>query len=145
MKSAKTILACSILSLTLLVGIAFAQSAPATPSTQPSGTTTMRTGPLGVPVEESKGLAKGWSIKKDILDKAVYNEANEKIGTVEDIVVTPEKGVAYAVIGTGGFLGMAKHDVAIPVQQFKIMDKRIHLAGATKDALKNLPEFKYVD
>jgi len=31
-----------------------------------------------------------------------------------DIIITPEKAVSYAIIGTGGFLGLAKHDVAIP-------------------------------
>ena len=36
----------------------------------------------------------------------------------------------------GGFLGMGKHDVAIPVGQLKENQGKIVLAGATKDALK---------
>ena len=53
--------------------------------------------------------------------------------------------MSYAIIGAGGFLGMGKHDVAIPVGQFKEdKDKgRIVLAGATKDALKAMPKFEY--
>lgn len=102
-------------------------------------------GTLGVTTEEGKVLTKGWSIKKDILGKDVYNDANDKVGTVDDIIVTPEKATSYAIIGVGGFLGMGERDVAIPVNQFKMNNKRIVLPGATKDALKGLPEFKYKD
>jgi sporulation protein YlmC with PRC-barrel domain len=98
---------------------------------------------LGVSVEELKMVAVGWSAKKKILGKAVYNDKNEKIGTVDDLIITPEKSVSYAIIGAGGFLGMGKHDVAIPVGQFKEDKGKIVLAGGTKDALKAMPKFEY--
>jgi hypothetical protein len=41
------------------------------------------------------------------------------------------------------FLGLAKHDVAIPVSEFKLVDKKLVLPGATKGALKAIPEFQY--
>jgi sporulation protein YlmC with PRC-barrel domain len=105
---------------------------------QVAGSTT-----LGVSVEELKAVAIGWSAKKKILGKAVYNDKNEKIGTVDDLIITPDKSVSYAIIGAGGFLGMGKHDVAIPVGQFKEDKGKIVLAGATKDALKAMPKFEY--
>ena len=105
---------------------------------QVAGSTT-----VGVSVEELKVVAVGWSAKKKILGKAVYNDKNEKIGVVDDLIITPEKSVSYAIIGAGGFLGMGKHDVAIPVGQFKEDKGRIILAGATKDVLKALPKFEY--
>jgi sporulation protein YlmC with PRC-barrel domain len=105
---------------------------------QVAGSTTM-----GVTVEEMKVVALGWSAKKKIMGKAVYNDKNEKIGTVDDLIITPDKSVSYAIIGAGGFLGMGKHDVAIPVSQFKEDKGRIVLAGATKDALKAMPKFEY--
>jgi sporulation protein YlmC with PRC-barrel domain len=98
---------------------------------------------IGVSVEEMKVVAVGWSAKKKILGKAVYNDKNERIGTVDDLIITPDKSVSYAIIGAGGFLGMGKHDVAIPVGQFKEDKGRIVLAGATKDALKAMPKFEY--
>jgi hypothetical protein len=105
---------------------------------QVAGSTT-----LGVSVEELKAVAIGWSAKKKILGKAVYNDKNEKIGVVDDLIITPDKSVSYAIIGAGGFLGMGKHDVAIPVGQFKEDKGKIVLAGATKDALKAMPKFVY--
>jgi biopolymer transport protein ExbB len=62
---------------------------------------------------------------------------------VDDLIITPDKSVSYAIIGAGGFLGMGKHDVAIPVGQFKEDKGRFVLAGATKDALKAMPKFEY--
>jgi amphi-Trp domain-containing protein len=97
---------------------------------------------VGVSGEEAKNLAHAWSMKNDILGKDVYNEAREKVGAVEDLIVTPEDAVSYAIVGAGGFLGMAKHDVGIPVKQFKITDKHILLPGATKAAVKAMPSYK---
>ena len=98
---------------------------------------------IGVTVDEQKILAVGWSAKKQILDKAVYNSGGEKIGEVEDLIITPEKAVSYTIVGTGGFLGMAQHDVAIPVGQLKLDGDKLMLAGATKEGLKALPKFEY--
>ncbi len=127
----KHLIVAMTIALSLVVASAFAQTPVA--------------GTLGVTTEEGKVLTKGWSIKKDILGMDVYNDANDKVGTVDDIIVTPEKATSYAIIGVGGFLGMGERDVAIPVNQFKMNNKRIVLPGATKDALKGLPEFKYKD
>lgn len=128
----KSFIVAMTLSLTLIAGIALAQ----TPNV---------VGTIGITSDEIKLLAKGWSIKKDILSKDVYNDANEKVGVVEDIIVTPDKAMSYAIVSSGGFLGMAKHDVVIPVNQFKIKSARITLPGATKESVKAMPEFKYAD
>jgi hypothetical protein len=98
---------------------------------------------IGVAVEEMKAVALGWSAKKQILDKDVYNDSNEKVGEVEDLIVAPDKAVSYAIVGVGGFLGIDRHDVAIPAGQLKIEGGKLMLPGATKDALKALPKFEY--
>jgi hypothetical protein len=43
----------------------------------------------------------------------------------------------------GGFLGIGERRVAIPFQQIKLRNGALVLPGATRDALKGLPEFKY--
>jgi hypothetical protein len=101
------------------------------------------TSTIGVAVEELKAVALGWSAKKQILDKDVYNDSNEKVGKVEDMIVTPDKAVSYVIIGVGGFLGLDRHDVAIPAGQLKVAEGKLTLPGATKDTLKALPKFEY--
>ena len=105
---------------------------------QVAGSTT-----IGVTVEEQKSLVVGWSAKKHILGEAVYNSSDEKIGAVEDLIITPEKAVSYAIVGTGGFLGIDRHDVAIPIGQLKLQGDKLMLPGATKEGLKALPQFEY--
>jgi sporulation protein YlmC with PRC-barrel domain len=100
---------------------------------------------VGITTEELKVVMRGWSAKKQILGKAVYNEEKQKIGTVDDLIITPDKSVSYAIIGVGGFLGMGKHDVAISVNRFKVDKDRITLPGAAKDVLKAMPKFEYAN
>ena len=52
---------------------------------------------VGVTVEEQKVLAVGWSAKKPILGKAVHTSSDEKVGAVDDLIITPDKAVSYAV------------------------------------------------
>ena len=103
------------------------------------GTTTA----IAVPADELVVLAKGWSATKQIIGKDVYNDNNEKVGVVNDLIIAPDKAVSYAIIGAGGFLGMGKHDVAIRVNNFKLAEGNITLPGATKEALKAMPAFEY--
>ena len=117
---------------------AFVLISPTISHAQVAGST-----PLGVTVTELQAVVKGWSVKRTVLGQAVYNDKDEKVGSVDDIIITPDKAVSYAIVGTGGFLGLAKHDVAIPVSQFKLVDKKLVLPGATKEALKSIPEFQY--
>src|SRR5580693_9804135 len=98
---------------------------------------------LGVAVTELRDVTVGWSAKRQILGQSVYNDKGEAIGKADDIIIAPDKAVSYAIIGAGGFLGVGKHDVAIPVSQFSMHDGKIVLAGATKDSLKAMPEFDY--
>jgi sporulation protein YlmC with PRC-barrel domain len=94
-------------------------------------------------VEELKVVAVGWSVKKQILGKTVYNENKQKVGRIDDLIVAPDSAVSFAIIGAGGFVGVGRHDVAIPVQQIKIQDDKFVLPGATKEAIKALPKFEY--
>jgi sporulation protein YlmC with PRC-barrel domain len=98
---------------------------------------------IGATADELVTVAKGWSAKNQIMGKDVYNDQNEKVGVVSDLIIAPDKAVSYAIIGTGGFLGIDKHDVAIRVDQINMVEGKIILSGATKDAVKAMPVFQY--
>jgi hypothetical protein len=70
---------------------------------------------------------------------------DERVVSVDDIIVTTDKSVSYAIINAGGFLAAAKHNVAIPVFQFQLNRDKLVLPGATRDALKAAPEFDYAN
>ena len=100
---------------------------------------------LGVAYAELRDVATGWSVRRQVLGKTIYNDNGDAIGKVEDVIVAPDKAVSYAIIGAGGFLGMGRNDVAIPVTQIKQTDGRFIIAGATKEALKAMPPFEYAN
>jgi len=118
-----------------MLGNALAQQ-----QTPVAGTTTTV---VGVSADELVTVVKGWSAKKQVMGKDVYNDKNEKVGVVEDLIIAPDKAVSYAIIGAGGFLGMGKHDVAIRMNQFKLVEGKFTLPGATKEAVKAMPAFQY--
>ena len=105
---------------------------------QVAGSTT-----LGVAVAEAREVAIGWSARRTIVGHAVYNDQNEKVGNIDDIIITPGNSVSYVIVGAGGFVGLGRHDVAIPVSQIRLQNGKIVLPGATKDAVKSLPQFEY--
>ncbi len=98
---------------------------------------------VGVSVTEATQVAMGWSVKKSILGKTVYNDAGEKIGKVEDLIISPRQNVSYFIVGAGGFVGIGRHDVAVPVAQFREQGGKIFMDGATKDTIKSMPAFAY--
>jgi sporulation protein YlmC with PRC-barrel domain len=99
---------------------------------------------LGVTVSESSLVANGWRVSK-LVGADIRNDKGDKIGKVDDIIVTPSGELSIAVVDVGGFLGIGSRRVAIPMRQLQITrdPSKIVLPGASKDALKTLPEFKY--
>jgi hypothetical protein len=127
MTSSVTILAGAALVAVSLSGPAFSQGAPQT-------VTLMKVDPAS--------LATGYRTSK-VVGSGVVNEANETVGTIDDLIVTPGEKVPFAVLSVGGFLGMGTKYVVVPFSSLQVKEKKMMLPGATKDSLKALPEFKY--
>jgi hypothetical protein len=121
------ILACAASLAISLSGSAFSQGAPQT-------VTLMKVDP--------QTLATGYRTSK-VVGATVVNDANETVGTIDDLIVTPGGQTPYAVLSVGGALGMGTRYVVVPFTSLKIVDKKMVLPGGSKDALKALPEFKY--
>jgi sporulation protein YlmC with PRC-barrel domain len=98
---------------------------------------------VGVSITEMTQVAMGYSVKKTLLDKPVFNDAGDKIGKVEDLVIAPDKKLSYLIVGAGGSLGIGRHDVAIPATQIQFKDGKLLMPGATKDVVKSMPRFEY--
>jgi sporulation protein YlmC with PRC-barrel domain len=122
--------------LLLIAGIAL--TLPQITHAQVAGSTT-----VGVAAAELRDVAAGWSVKRTVLGQAVYNDKDERVGAIDDIIVSPDNAVSYAIVNAGGFVGLTKHDVAVPVSKIKLVNNKLVLAGATKEALKEAPPFEY--
>jgi sporulation protein YlmC with PRC-barrel domain len=91
----------------------------------------------------------------------IYNEQNDKIGDINDVIIDSSGKVDGVVVSVGGFLGMGEHDVMIKLDQIKFANKAGSTTtgatssnskqwypdrgtvNATKDQLKAMPQFRY--
>lgn len=120
-----------------------------------------------------KASASGqWQASK-LIHMNVYNDKNEKIGDIKELMVDKSGKIDVVAIGVGGFLGMGEHDVAVKFDQLKWADAPAASASsknapattgarpsdtavksprnypdhailnATKDQLKSMPQFDY--
>ncbi len=118
------------IALVLVTGVSGQALAQGTPQT------------VAVMKVDPASVATGFRSSK-IVGSSVVNEANETVGTIDDLIITPDQKAPYAVLSVGGFLGIGTKYVVVPFGSLRMQDKKIELSGATKDALTALPEFKY--
>jgi PRC-barrel domain len=98
---------------------------------------------VGIETTQVQIVTAGWSAKKHILGKIVYNPDGEQVGKIDDIIIAPGGAISNVVIGAGGFVGLRRHHVAIPSGQLYERDGGFVLPGATKGAIRALPAFEY--
>ena len=71
----------------------------------------------------------------------VYNEANEKIGDINDVVLDRSGKVANVILGVGGVLGLGEHYVAVAFDKLKWVDQPMtSTTASTTSAPANAPE-----
>jgi hypothetical protein len=82
-------------------------------------------------------IAEGYRTSK-LIGSSVVNDQNEKIGTIEDIIIGKDKAL-FAVLQVGGFLHIGGRMVAVPFESLVLEDNgtKVKLPGATQEALKN--------
>jgi hypothetical protein len=87
-------------------------------------------------------VAGGYRASK-VIGSDVLNDANERIGKIDDLLVTRDGKDPYAVLSIGGFLGMGTHLVVVRYDTLTFADNKIVLPGGSKDGLRMLPTFEY--
>ena len=85
-----------------------------------------------------------------IVGSSVYNDHNDKIGSIDDLVIGSDHSL-HAVISVGGFLGMGSKMVEVPYDKLEFgntkgsSDNRVVLPGMTKEQLTSMPDFNYTN
>jgi sporulation protein YlmC with PRC-barrel domain len=104
----------------LLASVAFAQT-PTTTSDRANM----------APSAASDSSFKGdWRASK-LVGLSVYNDNNESIGSINDLLTDKSGNIKAAVIGVGGFLGMGAHLVAVPFDKIKFVNEPVAYTGAS--------------
>jgi len=65
-----------------------------------------------------------WRTSK-LVGLSVYNNNNESIGSISDLLTDKSGNIKAAVIGVGGLLGVGEHLVAVAFDQIKFVDQPV--------------------
>src|SRR6202171_6148017 len=105
-----------------LAGVAFAQTPTAT-----SDSTKLAPAAASDTSSSSQG---DWRASK-MVGLNVYNDNNESLGSINDLLADKSGNIKAVVIGVGGFLGVGEHLVGIPFEKIKVVDQPGAYAGAS--------------
>ena len=108
-------IATALLTTALMTGLASAQTNTGNKDT--AGTTVHKEGE--------------WRASK-LAGVDVYNEANEKIGDINDVILDKSGKTEKVILGVGGFLGMGEHYVAVPFEKIKWVNEPVRSTTASK-------------
>ena len=61
----------------------------------------------------------------------VYNDQNEKLGDISEILLDKSGKVEGVIIGVGGFLGMGPRDIKVELSKLKFVDEPVKAAATT--------------
>jgi hypothetical protein len=122
-----TTAAAALLGTALLTSTAFAQStAPSTGmSATPSTTATSSTA-----TQSQSGL---WRASK-LSGVNVYNDNNEKLGDINDLLVDASGNVKQVIIGVGGFLGVGERYISVTLDQLKFSNEPMRSTTASNSS-----------
>ena len=76
----------------------------------------------------SSTLQGDWRASK-VVGLSVYNDRNENLGAINDLIMDRNGSIKAAVLGVGGFLGMGAHLVAVPLDKIKFVNEPVAYTG----------------
>lgn len=103
----------------------------------------------GEPVEPVQGAIQMQDdnsiLTSDLIGATVFNAQAEKVGEIDDAILSLDGTIDGVVIGVGGFLGMGEKHVAVEMQQISVQTDEDGqpslLIDTTREALEAAPEF----
>ena len=71
-----------------------------------------------------------WRASK-LIGVNVYNDQDEKLGDINEILLDKSGKVDGVVIGVGGFLGMGRQDIMVELSKLKFVDEPVRTSSTT--------------
>jgi sporulation protein YlmC with PRC-barrel domain len=82
------------------------------------------------PALTNSQLQGDWRASK-VVGLSVYNDSNESLGSINDMLMDKSGNIKAVVLGVGGFLGVGEHLVAVPFEKIKFVDQPVAYTGAS--------------
>jgi len=75
------------------------------------------------------------------IGKNVYGANGEKVGELDNVLISPDGRVRAGIVEFGGFLGIGTNKVAVPWNQLQVTNDRI-VADVTKEQVRSMPRWE---
>jgi sporulation protein YlmC with PRC-barrel domain len=109
----------------------------ATVASAQTPTTTSDRANTSASASTSESSFKGdWRASK-VVGLKVYNDNNESLGSINDLLMDKSGNIKAAVIGVGGFLGVGEHLVAVPLDKIKFVNEPVAYTGTANSGTSN--------
>src|SRR5512146_582121 len=118
-----------LLATTMLVP-ALAQTNPPPASSNPPAAQPSSPAPKTSATVAPKAQGDMWRASK-LIGLNVYNDQNEKLGDISEVLLDKSGKVDGIVIGVGGFLGMGKHDILVQMEKLKFVNEPVRTSSTT--------------
>src|SRR5882757_7682885 len=109
----------------LLATVAFAQQ-PSTSTDSPK----MAPAAASDTSSSPSSFQGNWRASK-MVGLSVYNDKNESVGSINDLLTDKNGKITAVVIGVGGFLGVGEHLVAVPLDKVKFVSEPVAYTTAS--------------
>jgi sporulation protein YlmC with PRC-barrel domain len=116
-------LAAALLGTTLLASAAVAQPSTITPNSDASA------------ASNSQGQ---WRSSK-LIGVDIYNQANEKLGSIEDLIINTNGNIGSVVVGVGGFLGIGEHNVSVSFDKLTWVNEAVRTTTSSNTSSATAP------
>jgi hypothetical protein len=108
-------------------------------SAQTPTATSDRANTTSTALSESQLQGSTWRGSK-VIGLGVYNDKNESVGSINDLLMDKSGNIKAVVLGVGGFLGVGEHLVAVPFDKIKFVDQPVAYTGtASTSSNSNRP------
>jgi sporulation protein YlmC with PRC-barrel domain len=107
----------------VVIVTAFAQSNPPAPAAAP-------TPPAAATTTTSTTSASAMWRASKVVGVNVYNDQNEKLGDISEVLIDKSGKVDGVIIGVGGFLGMGSHDIKVDMSKLKFVDEPVKTSSS---------------
>lgn len=107
----------AVIGSALMAVPAYAQNASSTNSTR----------------QEQTASATGQWQGSKLIHLNVYNEQNDKVGDIKELMLDKSGKIDQVVVGVGGFLGAGEHDVAVKFSDLKFSDQPVRTSSSTNN------------
>jgi sporulation protein YlmC with PRC-barrel domain len=113
----------------LLASVAFAQQSPTATSDKAN---------MAPAAASDSSFQGNWRVSK-VVGLSVYNDNNESLGSINDLLTDKDGNIKGVVVGVGGFLGVGEHLVAVPFDKIKFVNEPVAYTGVSGGPNANAP------